>query len=103
MTLSDFKTLLLTADPAATKWKGSGTGNYTVWYPISFPKLMANGAAAETVKRIQVDRFTKLDDDSVVSAIDAALAGHDEVAHDHIVDFEEDTGYIHHIFDCTVA
>ena len=103
MQLADFKNLLLTADSKATKWKGVGTGNYTTWRPFEFPALMADGERSEKIMRIQVDRFTKLDNDPVVTAIAEALAGDDDVAYEYLVDFEPDTGYIHHIFDCTVV
>lgn len=103
MTLDEFKTLLLSADPKATKWKGAGTGNYTVWRPFEFPKLMADGLPASTVTRIQVDRFTKIDDDPVATEIETVLSVNDDIAFEHLADFEEDTGYIHHIFNCEVC
>jgi len=103
MTLDNFRDLLFSADPTATKWKGAGTGNYTVWHPFEFSKMMADGQKAGGISRIQVDRFTKLDNDPVVDAIETALSGEDEITFQHLVDFEQDTGYIHHIFDCEVV
>jgi len=38
-----------------------------------------------------------------VDAIETALSGEDEITFQHLVDFEQDTGYIHHIFDCEVV
>lgn len=103
MTLSDFKALLLTADPALSKYSGANDGNYTVWRPGSFDGLNGDGKIIEPLTRIYVDRFTKSDSDPVVSAIDDTLQGSDEiVVNEHISDYESTTGYIHHSWTCEV-
>ena len=50
--------------------------------------------------RFQVDRFTKEEDDATAAALLEALEGNDFIAVDYLVDYERDTGFIHHIFDC---
>ena len=97
--LTAFRDLLLEADPKATKFKGVGGDNYTVWTPYSPDKTMSDNEEEDFTWRIQVDRFTKTDNDSIAKAIYDKLteAG---IPFEYEIDFEEDTGYIHHIFDC---
>ena len=47
-----------------------------------------------------MDRFTKTEDESLAESIRRALEERDNIAVDYRVDYEQDTGYIHHIFDC---
>ena len=104
MTVDDFETALVSADPDVTKWTGTGNGNYTVWSPYRYGHLAGENDTAEQSARIQVDRFTKDDNDAIVAAIHAALRAHcDEIAFEYQVDFEQDTGYLHHIWDCEVV
>lgn len=97
--LVPFKEVLLQADPSATKFKGVGGDSYTVWTPYSPDRAMADDQQDDFTWRIQVDRFTKKDNDPIVQAIYDALsqAG---ISFEYDLDFEEDTGYIHHIFSC---
>ena len=97
--LSVFKNIILKADPKATKFKGSGGNSYTVWTPYSSDKTMADNRQDDFTWRIQVDRFTKKDNDPIAKAIYNELeqAG---IPFEYLIDFEEDTGYIHHIYDC---
>lgn len=104
MTLDQFKALLKTADPKLDKYQGGGAQNYTVWHPYRRTGLSADGELVETVWRIQVDRFTMSDNDPVVDAIDTVLLGSDDICvADYQIDYEQDTGYIHHIWDCEVV
>ena len=102
MTLADFKAVILTADPNATHYRNGGTGNYTVWQEYAERPLYADGARETVYRQIQVDRFTKTEYDPIVDAIRTALetAG---IPYEYLNDYEDDTGYIHHIFDCTVT
>ena len=103
MMLDEFAALLITADPSATKWKGAGTGNYTVWRPYETGGLIADGMIVESRIKIQLDRYTKSDVDPVVTAIAEVLAGDDDISFKYFTEFEQDTGYIHHIWDCEVV
>ena len=103
MTLSDFKALLLAADPALSKYSGATNGNYTTWRPGTFDGMDGDGKTIEPLTRIYVDRFTKSDTDPIVLAIDATLKGSDEIAlNEHISDYESTTWYIHHSWTCEV-
>lgn len=97
--LTAFKNLILQADPKATKFKGAGGDSYTIWTPYSTDKTMADNRQDDIVWRIQVDRFTKKDNDPIAKAIYDKLE-ETGIPFKYEVDFEEDTGYIHHIFDC---
>jgi len=103
MLLADFKALLLTADPLATKYKGALTGNYTAWTAYARIGVDADNRLAESGWKVQVDRFTKSDSDAVVALIDGVLSGNDEIGVNYLIDYESDTGYIHHIWDCVVV
>lgn len=103
MTLADFYALLKTADASVKMYTGPGTGNYTVYLPYDTVTLEADNTTSESGWRIQVDRFTKLSNDPVVTAIALALAGDDDIACQYRIDYEQDTGYIHHIWTCEVV
>lgn len=96
MALSDFKTTVLAGDATATHYRTDSAGNYTTWQETS-----RRWIAGHWYWQIQVDRFTKIENDPVVAAMTAALEAAD-VACEYLVDYEQDTGYIHHIWDCQV-
>lgn len=102
MILDRFSDLLLTADPDCTRYGGNRKGNYTVWREYGRNTLPADNHSADRAMKVQVDRFTKLEDDPVAKAITSLLDSRDEVAFQYMVDYEPDTGYIHHIWDCEV-
>ncbi len=97
--LDNFKALLLTADPDADKWKGKGQGDRTIWYPSQIVKIRSDDMDDDSWLKIQVNRFTKSDSDPIVSKIYDTLtqAG---IPFEYIVDYEEDTDFINHIFTC---
>lgn len=101
MTKNGFKALIISADAAATHHFGGGAENYTTWSEFGEGGLRANNRNSESLLRIQIDRFTKLDNDPVVDAITAALDAN-EIAYDYLLDREPDTKYLHHIWDCEV-
>lgn len=101
MTLPEFSEMLLTADPNATRYKSDQKPNYTTWIDFGRKKLMANNRVAERAHKVQIDRFTKIEDDPIAEAITAVL-DENEIAYEYLCDFEQDTGYIHHIWDCEV-
>ncbi|MGI6634183.1 MAG: hypothetical protein ACOX7B_03305 [Christensenellales bacterium] len=106
MTLEEFGQLILSADPEATRYEGNRKGNYTVWREYGTRPLGADNRHGESIYRVQVDRFTKIEDDPIAAAITTALNGGEEedhqdaVAYQYLVDYEVETGYIHHIWDC---
>ena len=101
MTLSDIKTLVLSADANAYHYDSAHRSGaaYTVWRELSLLPTLADDVHQEGW-RFQIDRFTKTEDDTVAAAIRTKLDADPRVAYQYIVDFEPDTRYIHHIFDC---
>lgn len=98
----EFESLLLECDPALTKFRGVGRGNYTVWTPYGEAPLLSDGRRREIAAKIQVDRFTKRDRDEIASTLYDALDAAEFVSFAYQLDYESDTGYFHHIFDCEV-
>ncbi len=103
MTLQQFCALLLTADPAATRYEADNRldGDYTIWRETRRIGPSADGRWAGGW-RVYVDRFTRTENDSTAAAILQALESSDEIAVEYLVDPVED-GYIHHIYECDVA
>jgi hypothetical protein len=101
MTISEIKTFLVTVDSTIERYESSkrDTDAYTVWYEVNPGTAFADGKHEDVIK-FQVDRFTKTEDDATAAAIKAALDARDDIAFDYLVDYENDTGYIHHIYDC---
>ena len=102
MTLDAFKDLLLTVDPKITRYEHTATGNYSIWREYGTKPLGTDNEQGEVIHRVQVDRFTKQENDPIVAAMTAMLNSQDNVAFQYLVDYEVQTGYIHHIWDCEV-
>jgi hypothetical protein len=101
MLLTEFRDILLAADPEITKRFGNGKGNYSVWTPGRIDRSMSDSSDEEKVQRIYVERFTKLDEDPIVKALWNALESA-EIPFEYEQDTEADTKYIHHTFTCYV-
>lgn len=102
MTLQEFRNILLTADPQAVHYKSMKKDNYTRWQEYGDNALTADSVRKEKAWKIQVDRFTKVEYDLIVNQISSVL-DRDDISYDYHVDYESDTGYIHHIWDCEVV
>ena len=98
MTLEDFRDILLLADPEATHYFKLGGGqNYTTWHEFAADIHSADDREDERVWHVQVDRFTKIEYDPMVQAIEETL-DRDDLFWSYRVTQETDTGYIHHIW-----
>ncbi len=95
------KDILLSIDPDAEKYKSTHRTEpaYTVWHPIRPIGIHANGRIGPGWS-FQVDRYTKQDHDEIAARIFKAFDSDDRIAVSYILDYEDDTGYFHHIFDC---
>lgn len=102
-TLDRFEALLVSVDPEATKYEGNGKTDYTVWHPYMRSGLYGDDTTVEELWRVQVDRFCKSDDDAVAVALLAAFDAAEDVVCAYSVDYEPETGYIHHIYTCEVV
>lgn len=102
MTIQEIKDLLTGIDPDVQRYDHDHAGDgdaYTVWQEFTPSDFHGDGRTQGGI-RFQVDRFTKEEDDATAAALLEALEGNDFIAVDYLVDYERDTGYIHHIFDC---
>ena len=101
MTLSEIQALVVAVDNKAGHYESASKNStgYTVWYEYRRLALMRDDEHAEGW-RFQIDRFTKVENDTVAAALFAALEADDRVAFEYRVDYEPDTRWIHHIYDC---
>ena len=101
MKVSEIKSLLVAIDPNVQRYEHDheGLDAYTVWQEVGRMNLFGDGEEEGSI-RFQVDRFTKIEGDGIAAALLAALESRDDIAVDYLVDYERDTGYIHHIYDC---
>lgn len=100
MTVQEIKTLVTAADPGAKHYESTKAGsNYTVWMEYERTGMPGDDIHEEGWK-FQIDRYTKQEYDPVAEAIEQALKDQPGVAFTYMVEYERDTRYIHHIFDC---
>lgn len=101
MTLDQFKEILVAADPKAKHYSSKERGNFTVWREYERLYVFADGENQGGWK-VQIDRYTTEENDAVAEAILAALDAQDNIAYQHLVDYDPETETIRHIFDCEV-
>lgn len=101
MTLGDIREMVAAIDPTSGHYESEHRDGdpYTVWHEKRTLPFMGDGAHEGGIK-FQIDRFTKAENDSIAAGLYAALEARDNVAFEYLTDYEPDTGYIHHIFDC---
>ena len=101
MTLSEIQALVVSVDNKAAHYESASPNKtgYTVWYEYKRLDMLADDRHAEAWA-FQIDRFTKTENDPIAAALFEALEADDRVAFEHRVDYENDTRWIHHIFDC---
>ncbi len=103
MSLNELKNALLTVGvPVSHYYAVQQPNKYIVWAEYGANDINADNALIERAWRVQVDYFTKTEFDSNADKI-TELLNCNEIAFEYQVDYEEDTGYIHHIWDCEVA
>lgn len=103
MTLLELRDLLLTVGPPVSHYHAHHQlDSYIVWSEYGGHNRTADNAIGEQAIRVQVDLFTRTEFDPDVEKINTLL-DIDEISFDYQVDYEKDTGYIHHIWDCEVA
>lgn len=100
MTLEDVRALVLSADPQAMHYvHAKGRGAYTTWQETQRIGMSADDAR-DKGWAFMVDRFTQTEFDETAAAIEQVLSGAVGVVCRYRVDYERESGYIHHIFDC---
>lgn len=100
MTLSDIRTLLVSVDPGIRHYFSTETDrDYSFWEEGRRLPLMAEDRHDEAW-RFYVHRFTRDEFDPVARLFFETLDADPRTTVIHTVDFEADTGYIHHIYEC---
>lgn len=101
MTLEDIRQLIISVDAAAGHYESAYRSKdaYTVWHEKNTMEMTGDNVHLGGIM-FQIDRFTKDEDDAIAAALYIALEARDDIAFEHLTDYEIDTGYIHHIFDC---
>ena len=102
MTLAEIQALVVSVDTNSGHYESAYAGSdaYTVWREFRRLPEHANDHFADEGWAFQIDRYTKTENDPIAAALFAALDADDRVAFAYQVDYEPNTGYIHHIFDC---
>ena len=94
--------MLATLDSGIRHYFSAGTGDaYTYWEETQRLNLPVDDDHQSSEGwRFYVHRFTKEAGDATAASIYNALDGSPGIAVIWTIDFENDTGYIHHIFEC---
>lgn len=102
MTVEEIKAIVVAVDANAGHYESAyqGAEAYTVWQELRPLPIEGDDGHKVEAWAFQVDRFTKDEADAIAPAMRAALEAEPRVAFAYEVDYERDTGYIHHIFDC---
>lgn len=101
MTIPEIRELVAEIDPNIRHYFSMGTGtDYTFWEETERLPMMADNHHVEEAWRFYVHRFTKTETDPLSALIFSTLDNDPRVSVRHTVDHEDDTGYIHHIFEC---
>ena len=100
MTLKEIAAFLTKADPLISHYESmEQQGDYTFWEetrPLSF---MADGSH-QGGWRFYVHRYTGDEEDPVTERIRSLLEASDRIAYSETSDYVQETGQIHHIFEC---
>lgn len=101
MTLAEIQEFVVSVDPNAGHYESAYRDKkaYTVWFEKSTLNILGDNKHVGGL-RFQIDRFTKTEADTIALAMENALENRDDISYEHLTDYEPDTGYIHHIFDC---
>lgn len=101
MTLEDIRELVAAIDPLASRYESANNTreSYTVWNETRMLGLMREDRH-EPAWAFQIHYFTKRENDTMANAIFAALEADYRVAFEYLQEYEQDTGYIHHIYSC---
>ena len=100
MTLEEIREVLVTADPDIMHYFSmSDKEAYSYWEETRRLNLIADGRHQEGW-RFYVHRFSKTEGDTIAATIFDTLDENPRTSVVWTIDFENDTGYIHHIFEC---
>lgn len=101
MTLSDIQALVVSVDPHADHYESEyrAGAEYTVWYEKGPLDCVGDGEYLGGIK-FTIARIARTENDAIAAALYAALEARDNIAFDYQTDYDPQTGYILHIFEC---
>lgn len=100
MTVREIKAIVLKADPDAKHYNSPHDGtDYTVWMEYKRTGVSKDNRSGKGWL-FQIDRWTKTEYDPVAELIEQVLDDAPDVAYNYMVNYEQDSGYIRHMFDC---
>ena len=100
MTLADIRALLVSVDPGIRHYFSTETTkDYTYWEETQRLNLTRDDKHDEGWI-FYVHRFTRDEFDPVVRALFETLDADPRTTVIHRTDYEPDSGYIHHVFEC---
>ena len=103
MTRDEIRALLVTADPNIKHYFSMASGDaYSYWEETQRLPFMGDDChdAADQAWKFYVHRFTKTENDIIAQTIFDTLDADPRTAVRYSVTYENDTGYIHHIYEC---
>ena len=101
MTPADIQALVICVDPEANRYESEYREGepYTVWYDRGPLDCVGDGEYLGGIK-FTIVRLTKSENDAVAAALFSTLDALDNIAFDYRPDYDPETGYILHIFEC---
>ena len=102
MTLAAFKAALLTADPNVDRYNSLKEENYTVWHEYGTNDLIAGDSKDESAWKVQIDRYTQIEDDPIVVAISAMLADNGIIPEYQVFPNDPRIGVVRHMWTVEV-
>ena len=102
MTVQEIQDILAEIDPEIHHYECATDGSdFTVWMEYERIVLYADDGGAEMGWHFEVDRYTKTEYDPVVEALENLLMAHDRITvKPRRVQYDQQSGYARHIFDC---
>ena len=100
MTLEDIRQLVVSVDQNARHYHSmSGEDAYTYWEETQLLPFTSDDRHDEAW-RFYVHRYTKNESDTLAASLFTALDTDPRVTVIYTTDYETDSGYIHHIYQC---
>ena len=101
MTIAEIQTLVVSADPPAKHYFTTQSGGaYTYWEETQRLPTIGDDHHIEQAWRFYVHRYTQDDFDQVADNIFEVLDNDPRTSVRHTIDYDPETDYIHHIFEC---
>lgn len=97
MSEEQIRDMLLEADPDIDHYHSDSKGDYTIWQEYEESNLHGDDEAQGW--KFQVERWTRQEFDPIAKKIRAVLKKYC-IPNIHQVEYDSETGYIRHLFDC---